>query len=226
MGSRLRLMIITLGWILVAATFTYPLWRNKPDIGEIEAEFTELSAEQLREFFRLPAPIQAGFSVMHQQNPIMATDLLLARLNPPEPINDPMPPVGNAVVVRTGRLTPLQLAQDDTRELPPFSNLFGASGNITIYRYPDNRMILRIENLQAVHGPDLALRLVENTSPLTPEDIGNNYIELSPVPMPSNVGNLNFQIPASVNLNDYGSVVIYERLYELIYAVAPLQRAG
>lgn len=226
MGSRLRFSIIMLGWVVIIATFTYPLWRDEPDIGEIEAEFTELTADQLREFFRLPAPIQAGYSVMHQQNAVMATTLLISRLEPPEPVNDEMPNIGNAVVSRVGDFAPLELERDDTRELPPFSNLFGATGDVTIYRYPDNRMILRVENLQAIHGPELVLRLVSLASPLTEEDMGNNFIELSPAPLQSNVGNLNFEIPASVSISEYGSVVIYERLYGFIFAVAPLYIGG
>lgn len=93
------------------------------------------------------------------------------------------------------------------------------SGTATIYELEDGSRLLRFEDFEVTNGPDLRVILVPNGDPQDAEEIAG-YLELEP--LKGNVGNQNYEIPADVDLSQYGSVVIYCKPFHVLFAVASL----
>ena len=223
MGKRLRLMVVIIGAALVVATFTYPQWRTPPVATVDDEPFPELQAELQDDFLRLPASEQRLYLAMRSQNILMATDLVSARLSPPDglpPEAQTPPDVSTAEIVAQGEFARVELADDDEREIPPFNDLYRAAGQVTVYQFPDQRKILWIENLSVLNGPSLNVLLSASPTPLMSADLGVDFIDLGPLQATS--GNHAYEIPTELNINNYRSVVIYESRYGIIFGVARL----
>lgn len=223
MGTRLRLLVIVVGGLLVVATFTYPSWRPPPVPEVEEVGFPGLPEELQNDFQALPERIRTGYLLMREREVQQATNLLIARLIVPEfvPIDEqPLPPIEGARLIMEGEFAPVELAEDEERELPPFSDLYESSGTVAVYLYPDNRKLLRIENLSVVNGPNLVIALLTNPDPIAIADLGRDYQDLGP--LRATTGNLNYEIPDELNIDRYRSVVIYDQQYGIVFAVAKI----
>lgn len=236
MNAQFRLLVLVLGALFVAATFTYPAWRVPPEGAVQSDELPQLLPELQDDFLTLPRPIQTSYRRLSEQNVFQAATMVEARLTAPEPLVQPLPEIGNATLFATGTFGPVIVSPDDTRPLPPLvavtlddddprdppplSNLHPSSGEVQVYRYPDDRVLLRIENLNVVNGPELTVALATEANPLTVEDFGRQYVPVGP--LPANTGNMNLEIVLP-DLPIYQSIVIYDRRYEVVFSVAPLR---
>ena len=154
-----------------------------------------------------------------------ATVLLTARLNPPEMLpteEQALPLMESAQIIMEGEFGPPQLAEDEEeeRELPAFSNLYTASGMAMVYQFPDDRKLLRLEDLRVVNGPDLWIALSTHPAPITFDEIRDNYRDLGQLRTVS--GNINFEVPTELTVSLFRSIVIYDRRYRVLFAVAPI----
>lgn len=225
MPNQLRVFILFIGALFIVAAFTFPLWRVAPEVETVTEEIVGLSPILQEEFEELPRSIQTLYYLMSGENPAMALQMVEARLRPPEILIEPLPDVSNAQVVRTGIFQPLTLTEAERQanselELPPYNGLFSMVGDIQVYAYPDTRYVFRIENFITVNGPDLVVILSTSPKPFTAEEFGRDYIELGV--LQSTSGNFNYLI-SDININDYSSVVVYDRRYRMIYGFAPLR---
>lgn len=93
------------------------------------------------------------------------------------------------------------------------------SGTATIYELDDGSSVLRLEDFDVTNGPDLHVLLVPNAEPSSREDV-TGYVDLGS--LKGNVGSQNYEIPADINIADYGSVVIYCEPFHVIFASAPI----
>lgn len=225
MPNQLRLLILFIGLMFIGAAFTYPMWRVPPEVETITEEIIGLNPILQEEFEDLPRSIQTLYYLMSQENPAMALQMVEARLRPPEVLVEGLPDVSNAQVVRTGIFQPLTLTESERQanselELPPYNSLFSTTGDLQIYAYPDTRYVFSFENFAVVNGPDLVVILSTSAKPFTQEEFGRDYIELGA--LKSTTGNFNYLI-SDININEYLSVVIYDRRYRMIYGFAPLR---
>ena len=94
------------------------------------------------------------------------------------------------------------------------------SGQATIYHLPDESNVLRFENFQVTNGPDLHVLLVKHPAPTSRDEIMQNYVDLGS--LKGNIGNQNYEIPASVDVSEYQSVVIYCMPFHVIFSTASL----
>jgi hypothetical protein len=227
MGTRFRLFMVFAGAMFVVAVFTYPIWRPAPVEDRDITEFAGISAELQADFQRLEESIQQDYLAMRLEDDDMAKQLLIARLTSPEvlpPEQQALPPVEGAVIIGEGQFGPLQLAQDDERMLPPFSELYGSAGALTIYQFVDGRRLLYIENLNIINGPNLWVSLSLSPNPLTSDDFGREDIDLGPSLAAS--GSMSYEVPdvpRGLEISDYYSVIIYERDYGIIFSVASIK---
>lgn len=83
----------------------------------------------------------------------------------------------------------------------------------------DSSQLLRFENFFVTNGPDLRVLLSKNIKPTSSDDLGD-YIELGK--LKGNVGNQNYDIPDSVDVSQYKSVVIYCKPFRIIFSVASI----
>ncbi len=94
-------------------------------------------------------------------------------------------------------------------------------GSATIYRLADGSRVLRFEDFRVTNGPDLRVLLVAHPDPQGRSDVQNSAsVELDR--LKGNVGSQNYPIPPDVSPDDYGSVVIYCRPFQVVFSVAPL----
>ncbi len=93
------------------------------------------------------------------------------------------------------------------------------SGRATIYDLGDGERVLRLEAFTVTNGPALHVLLVPDPRPEGRDDV-TGYLDLGV--LKGNVGNQNYEIPADVDVSEFGSVVIYCEPFHVIFATAGL----
>ena len=105
-----------------------------------------------------------------------------------------------------------------TGEFRDFDSFHQGSGTATIFQQ-GGQSILRLEDFEVTNGPDLHVLLVENPDATGSGDLGE-YIDLGE--LKGNVGNQNYEIPADIDLSQYGGVMIYCMPFHVVFSTAPL----
>jgi hypothetical protein len=220
MGTKLRLFVVAIGALLVVATFTYPQWRPPPIEQVDNSNFPGLPDDLQADFQLLPERIQVGYLEMNRNSPQQALVLLQARLSPLLPLEQTMTLVEGILPVQTGALAPLALEEEDDRTLPPFSNLYTAKGDVSIYELADSRKLLQIQDLAVVNGPELWLALTLHPAPLMFEELGQNYYDVGR--LNATLGNLEYALPSELDVEGFRSIVIYDRQSGIIFAAGSI----
>ena len=107
--------------------------------------------------------------------------------------DNPMQMDASALVVKSG----------DFRDGDSFHK---GSGTATIYRAPDGKHLLRLEDFRVTNGPDLRVLLVPASDPQGRDDV-RGYLELGK--LKGNMGSQNYFLPDGEDATDYHSVVIF-----------------
>lgn len=102
--------------------------------------------------------------------------------------------------------------------------MHGGEGSATIYQSPDAARFLRLDPFSVTDAPDLRVVLSGHPAPLTPADLASSggYVDLGP--LQSNTGPQNYDIPLTVRLEQFESVVIYDKKFNIIFTTATLER--
>ena len=99
------------------------------------------------------------------------------------------------------------------------------SGAATIYRNADGSGLLRLEDFRVTNGPDLHVLLSPAAAPASRDELqAAGYVGLGK--LKGNIGNQNYEIPANIDPNAQGSVIIYCMPFHVIFSVAPLAPAA
>ena len=140
----------------------------------------------------------------------MRDDIMSAAATAPETAaDDEMPPAG-----------PTVLARGTFRDADAIHK---GAGEATLYALPDGRHLVRFEDFRTTNGPDLVVYLAKHAAPASAADVTDNGF-LSLGVLKGNVGNQNYEIPAGVAVDEYGSVVIWCELFGVLFSPAPLVR--
>lgn len=128
-------------------------------------------------------------------------------------IDEHMPPIdeskGSPELMLQGQLRPLNAEQD-------------VSGNVLLYRMPDQSHLLRIEFLRvADKAPDLDVALARMSEPKSQADL-QGVLAVGPLKGPS--GNMNYVIPKSEDVSELHSLVLSLHDGSRIFASASLSR--
>lgn len=95
------------------------------------------------------------------------------------------------------------------------------SGVASLYELPNGRHVVRFEDFRTTNGPALVVYLAKHPSPSSADDVTDGgFINLGK--LKGNVGNQNYEIPAGINVADYGSVVIWCELFGVLFSPAAL----
>lgn len=223
MSVRLRLFVIFLGALVVAATYTFPIWWPRFQREAVEQDaFPGLASELQNAYLSLPANTRRLYTQMRDENPFMALDVLTAALSPDVPVPEAAqqpPNVSTATIAARANFAPIDMRQvDNASEASPYMSLFSAAGRITIYEFPDSRKLLWVEDFRVTNGPSLRIVLAQSPAPLTVANLGRDFIDLGLLQGTS--GSQAYEIPREINLSNYRSVVIFSPTYGLIYGVA------
>lgn len=126
---------------------------------------------------------------------------------PATPATDAMPADG-PVVVSTGRFRDADA-------------IHKGSGTATVYRLPNAEHVVRFEDFRTTNGPALVVYLARHPSPSSAADvIDGGFLRLGK--LKGNVGNQNYPVPPDSNISEYGSVVIWCELFDVLFSPAAL----
>ncbi len=207
---RLRLFVILLGALVVAATFTFPYWQPLFTREEVAEAFPGLPTNLQASFAALPNIQQAAYQEMREVDAGMALALVQAALQPAVPVAEEMPTLEAPVIVADG-------------EFIEIDAIHSGQGTVTIYQTPDNRKILRFEDFSVTNGPDLRVVLSLSAEPKTREEVELNNLDLELGPLRGTTGALNYEIAPEVDISQYNSVVIFCRAYNVVFSTATLE---
>jgi hypothetical protein len=94
------------------------------------------------------------------------------------------------------------------------------SGKAVIIQTKVGEFSLYLENFNVTNGPDLHIILAEEKNPYSVATLGD-YLDLGE--LKSTTGDQAYALPADVNLEKYGSVVVYCVPFQAIFAIAPIK---
>jgi hypothetical protein len=98
------------------------------------------------------------------------------------------------------------------------------TGKALILSTADGGHVLRLESFRTSNGPDVRVYLVKGNNGANSDFIragGDHFVDLGA--LKGNIGDQNYPIPASVNLDEYQSVSIWCRRFAINFAGAPLE---
>lgn len=99
------------------------------------------------------------------------------------------------------------------------------SGRATIYKSKDGKEYLRFSDFTTSNGPDVHVVLVRAEDKALEQEIVQGdleHVELGS--LKGNQGDQNYDLPASVDLNQYQAVAIYCERFHAIFGVARLEK--
>lgn len=216
MNTRPAWGVLLLGALVVAALVLSPIWLNYFSDQFVQEEE---AAPFPPEFYQLSSQVQDYYLDLYEgATRQMAIDMVAERLATPVGVEEPNLPALDA--------DPSQVSQLLTGSFVTLDPMRSATGAATLYRLSDGRMLLRLENLDAIGGPDLHVLLSAYPRPSTPEEleqVSQHQIDLGP--LKGNQGNQNYLInEPTFNVDNYasGSVVLYSTRYDLVFSFASL----
>ena len=137
----------------------------------------------------------------------------------PEPTATPQPqatPTPEATPQPEAAPQPELLREGQFRGADDFHR---GSGTATIFRTPDDKLVLRLTDFMVTNGPALSVLLSSAPAPASSQQLGD-YIDVGA--LKGNIGNQNYEIPAGTDLSAYNSVVIYCVPFHVVFATATL----
>lgn len=198
-GVIAALVLLPLGWWLAS-----PLWRTDEVNEEFPFDLPTVSEAEAMPAAELEAKL---VEVMDKADEMTDEEMAevseqvqeLAAVMPDKEMEEDMPEAADWIQVANGMF----VGADAFHQ---------GSGDATIFQQGETR-ILRLENFEVTNGPDLHVLLVENTE----GDMGN-YIDLGS--LKGNVGSQNYEIPADVDLSQFGGIMIYCQPFHVNFATA------
>jgi Electron transfer DM13 len=99
------------------------------------------------------------------------------------------------------------------------------SGRATIYKSADSKEYLRLSDFTTSNGPDVHVLLVRaEGKELEQEIVKGDFDSVELGTLKGNQGDQNYDLPASVDLNQYQAVAIYCERFHAIFGVARLEK--
>jgi hypothetical protein len=99
--------------------------------------------------------------------------------------------------------------------------VYRGSGRASIYQVGDTRRVLRLDPFEVTEGPELHVLLSEPSEPRTSAEVMlPTYVDLGA--LVTTAGSQNNEIPETVDLSRYHSVVIYSTPFNIVYLTAAL----
>ena len=219
MNTRPAWGVLFLGALIVLALFLSPIWLKQFSGSIVEQQQVAPFPDA---FYLLSNDAQDMYLKLYNTNRQMAIDLVAARLATPEDVEEPNLP---AIDPRPASVQ--ELLTGDFVALDPMRS---ALGSASIYKLSDGRTIVRLQNLDALNGPDVHLLLSAYPRPTTREQLDQvKQYEIDLGPLKGTQGNQNYIITdPAFNVDNYtqGSVVLYSTRYDLVFSFAPLAAPG
>ena len=123
-----------------------------------------------------------------------------------------------------------QTAMAAAQPAPIYSGRFhdGAhktSGSATVYQLPDGKRVLRLSEFETSNGPDVQVYMVAAPDALDNATVTSaGFVNVGA--LKGNMGDQNYEVPASTDLAKYRSVTIWCRRFGVNFGTAPLAAQG
>ena len=99
------------------------------------------------------------------------------------------------------------------------------SGRATIYKDPDGKQYLRLTDFSTSNGPDVHVLLARSDDKsLTQEIVKGQLDSVELGSLKGNQGDQNYDLPSSVDLQEYNAAVIYCERFHAVFGVARLEQ--
>jgi hypothetical protein len=98
------------------------------------------------------------------------------------------------------------------------------SGTATLSKADDGKYYVRLEDFSTENGPDLLVYLSAAPATASGTEFAQTFIDLGK--LKGNIGNQNYVVPDDADLEQYKSVVIWCRRFNVAFGAAPLEAAG
>jgi hypothetical protein len=101
------------------------------------------------------------------------------------------------------------------------TNAHDTKGTATVLDLGGGRRVLRLTNFATSNGPDVRIYLVAAADVQDNATVGKaGFVELGP--MKGNIGDQNYDIPATVDLASYRTVTVWCKRFSVNFGSAPL----
>ncbi len=213
-GAVVVIVGAVVGWWLISPLFidsvvdeAFPF--EMPDESEM-AEMPPDEVARMQSEFAEAMPSEATLEDLSTEDRQAVQDkvMTVAAKMPDHSMDEPMPAQTAPVAILTGNFIDAD-------------SFHKGSGAAKIFLLPDDRTVLRFEDFMVTNGPALSVLLSPNPSPASSGDLGD-YVDLGP--LKGNIGNQNYEISPSTNLDDFKSVVIYCVPFHVVFSIATLEQ--
>ena len=97
------------------------------------------------------------------------------------------------------------------------------SGKATLSKADDGHYYVRFEDFRTENGPDLVVYLSSAASTAKGTQFAQSFVDLGE--LKGNIGNQNYRVPDDANLDQFKSVVVWCRRFNVAFGAAPLDAA-
>ncbi len=97
------------------------------------------------------------------------------------------------------------------------------SGTATLSKAADGKYYVRFEDFSTENGPDLFVYLSSAPATASGTAFAENFVDLGR--LKGNIGNQNYEVPDGTDLEQYKSVVIWCRRFNVAFGASPLNAA-
>ncbi len=99
-----------------------------------------------------------------------------------------------------------------------------ASGQASIDKTADGKLVLRFANFSAAAGPDLYVHLSANAAPRSADEVMSGGASLDLGVLQQGTGDQEYALPADFDAAKYNSVVIYCKQFSVVFSTATLSK--
>lgn len=93
-------------------------------------------------------------------------------------------------------------------------------GNVAVH-HVGRDLVLRLDPFKVTNGPDLHVILTKKSAPKMRADVEQGYVEVAK--LKGNLGSQNYILPQGVRLKEFHAVVIYCKMFHVVFSTATLQ---
>lgn len=166
--------------------------------------------EVVEEAFEFPTPAEVQAMSPAERQASMDKSMEMAAQMPDKSMTEAMP-----------ESTPQVLATGMFRDADAVHR---GAGDATLYGLPGGEQLIRFENFRVTNGPKLVVYLARHPDPQNADDVLEGFVNLGD--LKGNVGSQNYALPAGTDASEYGSVVIWCELFDVLFSPAPLVTPG
>ena len=133
--------------------------------------------------------------------------------------------VNESLVTSAGSTEPAAAAAPMTIAMGSFhSNAHDTRGTATVLDLGNGKRVLRLTNFATSNGPDVRVYLVAAADVQDDATVKTaGFVELGP--MKGNIGDQNYDIPTTVDLENYRTVTIWCKRFSVNFGSAPLAKS-